>query len=88
MNPVEQLDYDLDIMFNKLFGRREVVLKYIWNAGAFLITVDGEELEDKTLYDIHRKYDYVTRRENLSDRFDSYESMLKLIEEEGLDVYI
>lgn len=88
MNPVEKLDHDLDIMFNKLFGRREVVLKYNWNAGAFFVTVDGKELEDKTLYDIHEKYDYVTRRENLSDRFDSYESMIQLFDDEGLYIYL
>lgn len=85
MSPYEELEHNLDIMFDKLFGRREVVMTYNWNSGTFVITLDGNDIEHR-FHEVHKMYDYLTRVEGLGSRFNSYEEMLALIEKEGLSL--
>lgn len=77
-------------MLEHLFGRREVKMLYIYMNGKFTIYVDGKELETDTwLDDIIKKYDYMQRMETkLFKKIKSYEDMIKIIEDEQLEVYI
>ena len=85
-------DYTFEIgnMLEHLFGRREVKMLYIYMNGKFTIYVDGKELETDTwLDDIIKKYDYMQRMETkLFKKNKSYEDMIKIIEDEQLEVYI
>ena len=85
-------DYTFEIgnMLEHLFGRRGVKILYIYMNGKFTIYVDGKELETDTwLDDIIKKYDYMQRMETkLFKKIKSYEDMIKIIEDEQLEVYI
>lgn len=85
MSPVEELEHDLDVMFDKLFGRRDVKMTYHWNSGSFVITLDGEDITHR-FHEVHKMYDYLIRVEGLGSEFNSYEEMLALVEKEGLSL--
>lgn len=78
-----KVSFELCNQLERLFGRRQVKLEYVWNIHTIIIFVDGVQI-DHTLEEIEtllRMY----RVSGSKVPYNSYEDLLRVIETEQID---